>query len=203
MAAERQDKPIQSAPLILASASPRRVDLLAQIGLHPDQILPADIDETAHAGEHPEAYAKRMAASKAEEIATQASGAFILAADTVVACGRRILPKAETEADARLCLSRLAGRNHIVYGGICLIDPMGKSWLRLSVSKVRFRRLATDEIASYLAAGDWQGKAGGYAIQGYAAQYIQKIQGSYANIVGLDLYQLAGMLKAAGFRHDR
>lgn len=202
MAANRQDIITQPARLILASASPRRVDLLAQIGLHPDQILPADIDETAKAGELPDVYAKRMAATKAAVIAEQKPGAFILAADTVVACGRRILPKAETEADARLCLERLAGRHHTVYGGICLTGPAGQSWLRLSVSKVRFRRLATDEISAYLAAGDWQGKAGGYAIQGYAAQFIQKIQGSYANIVGLDLYQVAGLLRAAGFRHD-
>lgn len=189
------------AGLILASASPRRLDLLAQIGLVPDAIIPADIDEAAEPHERPDHYARRMAAGKAALIARDHPGQYVLGGDTVVACGQRILPKAETEAEARQCMRLLCGRQHSVYGGICLITPAGEQKLRLSITQVRLRRLAADELAAYLAFGDWQGKAGGYAIQGMAARYIQRITGSYSNVVGLDLYAAAGLLRAAGFGH--
>ena len=190
---------LDHSPFILASASPRRVELLAQIGIIPTEIVPADIDETALPSETPALYAERMAYEKAVKIAVNYSETRILAADTVVAVGRRILPKAETEAEARACLKLLSGRQHRVFGGICLMDKDGRAYQRLSVSTVRFRRLAADELDAYIQFGDWQGKAGGYAIQGMAARYIATISGSYSNIVGLDLYQTSGMLRAVGY----
>lgn len=190
---------LDHSPFILASASPRRVELLAQIGIIPTEIVPADIDETALPSETPALYAERMAYEKAVKIAVNYSKTRILAADTVVAVGRRILPKAETEAEARACLKLLSGRQHRVFGGICLMDKDGRAYQRLSVSTVRFRRLAADELDAYIHFGDWQGKAGGYAIQGMAARYISTISGSYSNIVGLDLYQTSGMLRAVGY----
>ena len=193
---------LHSSPFVLASASPRRVELLAQIGLQPEDIVPADIDETPFQAERPDTYAARMALTKAKTISAQANGKAILAADTVVAVGRRILPKAETIDDVRQCLRLLSGRQHRVFGGICLIDSDGKPYQRLSVSKVKFRRLGDDEAEAYISSGDWQGKAGGYAIQGLAARYISQISGSYSNIVGLDLFQTSGLLRAAGnFTH--
>ena len=190
---------LDHTPFILASASPRRVELLAQIGISPTEIVPADIDETALPTETPAQYAERMAYEKAIKIAGNYSETRVLAADTVVAVGRRILPKAETEAEARACLKLLSGRQHRVFGGICLMNKDGRAYQRLSVSTVRFRRLAADELDAYIQFGDWQGKAGGYAIQGMAARYISTISGSYSNIVGLDLYQTAGMLRAVGY----
>ena len=190
---------LDHSPFILASASPRRVELLAQIGIIPTEIVPADIDETALPSETPALYAERMAYEKAVKIAGNYSKTRILAADTVVAVGRRILPKAETEAEARACLKLLSGRQHRVFGGICLMDKDGRAYQRLSVTTVRFRRLAADELDAYIQFGDWQGKAGGYAIQGMAARYISTISGSYSNIVGLDLYQTSGMLRAVGY----
>ena len=190
---------LDHSPFILASASPRRVELLAQIGIIPTEIVPADIDETALPSETPALYAERMAYEKAVKIAVNYSKTRILAADTVVAVGRRILPKAETEAEARACLKLLSGRQHRVFGGICLMDKDGRAYQRLSVTTVRFRRLAADELDAYIQFGDWQGKAGGYAIQGMAARYISTISGSYSNIVGLDLYQTSGMLRAVGY----
>ena len=190
-------------PLILASASPRRLQLMAQLGLAPTKVVPADIDETAHKTEKPLAYAKRMADEKASLIAENHPDSFIIGGDTVVAVGRRILPKAETEDDVRYCLSLMMGRSHRVYGGLALICPDGRKIVKSTVSHVVFKRLDKAEIESYIAQGDWQGKAGGYAIQGAAASYIKQIRGSYSQIMGLDLYLLSNMLTGAGYRHDQ
>ena len=190
--------------LVLASASPRRLDLLAQIHIIPDQILPAGSDETPHHHERPNDYALRMACEKAllvaKRLAGPRAGAFILAGDTVAAVGRRILPKAKTEQQVRDCLSILSGRRHRVYGGIALCFPDGSLRHRLVTSHVRFRRLSALDIDHYIDMGDWQGKAGGYAIQGLAARFIRAIDGSYSNIVGFSLYDVAAMLDAAGWR---
>ena len=189
----------EAAPrLVLASASPRRRALLAQIGLSPDSVDPADIDERPLAGETPRAHARRLARAKAHAVAARHPGAAVLAADTVVACGRRILPKAETEADARRCLTLLSGRRHRVIGGVCLIRPDGTAGERVVTSTVAFKVLSADEQARYLAGGEWRGKAGGYAIQGRAAAFVRFLSGSYSNVVGLPLFEVAGMLAAAG-----
>lgn len=185
--------------LTLASASPRRVQLLEQIGITPDTIIPADIDESTRKAEPPRDYALRMAREKAQAIAASHKDTYVLAADTVVACGRRILPKAENEAQARECLALLSGRRHHVYGGIALITPDGKTHTRLCDTTVRFKRLTSTEIDSYIASNEWDGKAGGYAIQGLAAAYIKFIQGSYSNVVGLSLYDTMALLNAAGY----
>ena len=189
--------------LVLASASPRRLDLLGQIQIVPDQVLPADIDETPRHRERPGDYALRMACEKASLVAGAINAAqapaFILAGDTVVAAGRRILPKAETEQQARDCLAILSGRRHRVYGGIAVRLPDGQLRHRLVTSHVSFRRLSALDIDRYIAIGDWPGKAGGYAIQGAAARFIRAIDGSYSNIVGFSLYDVAAMLDAAGW----
>ncbi len=191
-------------PVILASASPRRVALLAQIGLVPDEIVPADIDESHHRGEVPSAYAKRMAAEKTHKIAIMRPDAFIIGADTVVACGRRILPKAEDRQTAHTCMSHLMGRTHRVYGGLSLYHPSTQALAtKISHSHVAMRRLDDKEMKDYLEEGDWDGKAGGYAIQGAAAEFITKIQGSYSQIMGLDIYMMAKMLKLAGFTKQK
>jgi septum formation protein len=185
-------------PLVLASASPRRLALLAQIGRTPDRVIPADIDETPHPRELPRVLAVRLAHAKARAVAAQAPGAIVLAADTVVACGRRILPKAESEAEARACFALLSGRRHRVYGGIAVIAPDGRVWQRCVVTMVRFARLTPADIDSYIAGGEWHGKAGAYAIQGAAAAFIPDIAGSYSNVVGLCLHETAKLLRAAG-----
>ena len=188
--------------LVLASASPRRRDLLAQIGIHPDLIIAADIDETPRRGELPAAYARRMAREKASAAATFdiPDHAAVIAGDTVVACGRMILPKTETEAEARDCLIRLSGRRHRVLGGLALRLPDGRLVSRLVTSRVTMKRLTAHEIDAYIATGDWKGKAGGYAIQGPAAVMIRHIEGSYSNIVGFSLYDVAAMLQGNGLR---
>lgn len=185
--------------LILASASPRRVQLLEQIGITPDEIIPADIDETPNKGELPRGYALRMALEKAQAITKNHNESYVLAADTVVACGRRILPKAETEEQARDCLNLLSGRRHHVYGGISLISADGKAHTHLADTIVQFKRLSTAEVEDYIASNEWYGKAGGYAIQGLAAGYIKFIRGSYSNVVGLSLYDTMGLLNASCF----
>jgi septum formation protein len=167
-----------AATLILASASPRRLELLRQIGIRPDMIVPAEIDETPLRGELPAAYAVRIAAAKVVAVIARHPGAYVLAADTVVACGRRILPKAEDEATARSCLALLSGRRHRVLGAVELSAPDGRRSRRLVTTVVRFSRLTAGEIASYLASGEWRGKAGGYAIQGRAAAFIPAVMGS-------------------------
>ncbi len=184
--------------LILASASPRRIKLLEQIGVKPSLIIAAEINEIPQKAEKPSEFAKRMALSKALKVYNSNKDKYVLAADTVVATGRTIYPKAETEDEVHDFLAQLSGRNHRVYGGICLIKPGGIVLNRLIESKVFIRRLSKDELLTYVAYGDWRGKAGGYAIQGKAAQFIKKISGSYSNIVGLDIYTTANLLRGCG-----
>lgn len=188
--------------LILASASPRRLDLLAQIGVSPDAVDPAHLDEAALKGELPAAYAARVAADKGAMVAARHPGALVLSGDTVVAAGRRILPKAESEAEARTCLQLLSGRRHRVLSAITLIDAEGKARHRLSTNNVTFKRLDRAEIDAYIASEEWHGKAGGYAIQGRAAGFIRAIQGSHSAIMGLPLYETRALLKAAGYPLD-
>ena len=183
--------------LILASASPRRRELIARLGVTPAAVNPADIDETPRKGELPRDYAKRMAREKAEAAAS--NDGHVLAGDTVVAAGRRILPKAEDEATARQCLELLSGRRHRVLSAIALRAPDGSIRERLSETVVIFKRLSAQEIDAYLASGEWEGKAGGYAIQGIAEGLIRRIQGSHSGVVGLPLYETRALLKAAGF----
>ena len=183
-------------PLILASASPRRLDLLARLGVVPDRIVPADIDETPVRGERPRHYALRMADEKARAVAM--AGIVTLAADTVVATGARILPKAEDEAVARDCLNRLAGRRHHVLTAVTIVGPDGYVRHRLSDSIVTFAPLSSRAIDAYLASGEWRGKAGGYAIQGRAEAFVRALSGSHSGVVGLPLYETRGLLIAAG-----
>ncbi|TAJ35558.1 MAG: septum formation protein Maf [Reyranella sp.] len=183
-------------PLILASASPRRLDLLRQVGLEPAKIDPADIDETPRAQELPRAYALRMAEAKLAAVAARHPGAIVLAADSVVVCGRRILPKAEAEAEARACLKLLSGRRHRVMGGVAAVGPAGKVRTRLVETVVRFKRLEAAEIDAYVASGEWRGKAGGYAIQGRAAAFVDFVSGSYSNVVGLPLFETVALLRS-------
>jgi septum formation protein len=183
--------------LILASQSPRRLELLARLGIVPDAVIPADIDETEHKGELPIPCAKRVAAAKAAAIAEP--GALTLAADVVVAAGRRILPKAETEAQGRHCLELLSGRRHRVHCAVTLIDGDGKARHRLSSSIVTFKRLSAEEIDAYIASEEWRGKAGGYAIQGHAEALIRAISGSYSGVMGLPLFETRALLRAAGY----
>ena len=187
-------------PLVLASASPRRRDLLAQIGIIPHSILSTDIDETPRRGERPADYALRMAREKLDAASSHdlPAGAAILTGDTVVACGRMILPKAEDEAVARQCLADLSGRRHRVIGGIGLRLADGRIMTRLVRSRVTIKRLSPEDIDAYIATGDWKGKAGGYAIQGPAAAFISHMEGSYSNIVGFSLYDLSAMLRGNG-----
>lgn len=186
--------------LILASASPRRLDLLRQIGIIPAAVDPADLDETPHPRELPPRHALRLAEEKAAAVAPRHPESFVLAADTVVAVGRRILPKAEDEATARACLALLSGRSHRVHGGIALAGPNGLRRSRLVTTRVTVKRLTETDIAAYLASGEWHGKAGGYAIQGLFARHVTAISGSYSNIVGLSLSDIGAMLDGIGVR---
>jgi septum formation protein len=188
--------------LVLASASPRRLELLKQIGLEPEAVDPAAIDETPRRGELPPALAKRLAAEKARAVAARHPGAFVLAADTVVACGRRALPKPEDEAVAARCLDLLSGRRHRVLGGVAVVAPDGRLALRVVDTAVAFKRLTEAERRAYLKSGEWRGKAGGYAIQGRAARFVRAINGSYSNVVGLPLFETAQMLLGLGFPVD-
>jgi septum formation protein len=178
--------------LVLASASPRRLELLKQIGVTPDAVIHTDIDETPRKGETPRLLALRLARAKAE--AASAEDARVLAADTVVAVGRRILPKAETEADARACLTLLSGRTHRVFTGVAL-KTSERTAARLVETRVAFKPLSAREIDAYIASDEWRGKAGGYAVQGCAARFVVSIIGSYSNIVGLPLYETANLLE--------
>lgn len=182
---------------ILASASPRRLKLLQQIGLTPAEIIPADIDESPRKDESPRLYAKRIAQAKAHIVAEKFPESIILAADTVVACGSRILPKADDEKSARLCLKLLGGRRHRVYTAVCVQRGEKKSQA-LVMTQVAFRRLSKHEIDAYIASNEWQGKAGGYAIQGLAEAFIPRINGSYSNVVGLPLAETKLLLQAFG-----
>jgi septum formation protein len=191
--------------LVLASGSPRRLALLNQAGIDPDALKPADIDETPKRGELPRAYANRLARTKADtalasvKLDEELRGSFILAADTVVAVGRRILPKANLLDEAAQCLRLLSGRNHRVYTAICLVTPKESFRQRLVETRVRFKRLSAEDIESYLASGEWQGKAGGYAAQGIAGSFMVKIVGSYSNVVGLPLYETVALLGGEGY----
>jgi septum formation protein len=184
--------------LVLASASPRRLDLLARIGVTPDEVAPAEIDETPRRGELPADYARRMAAEKA--LAVPRPGALVLAADTVVAAGRRILPKTDDEDEARAALSLLSGRRHRVLSAVTLVDGDGRARHRLSTSMVALKRFSAQELDAYLASGEWRGKAGGYAIQGRAEALVRTMSGSHSGIVGLPLYETRALLRAAGYR---
>src|SRR3569833_4172796 len=183
--------------LILAAASPRRKELLARLGLEPARVVHADIDEAPHKAEEPRAYALRMAREQAA--AVRDASAHILAGDTVVACGRRILPKAEDEATARRCLELLSGRRHRVLSAVVLRAPGGAIAERLSATQVRFKRLEPAEIDAYLATGEWHGKAGGYAIQGSAEGLVAWIAGSHSGVVGLPLFETRALLRSVGF----
>lgn len=186
--------------LILASASPRRLELLRQIGIEPSAVEPADIDETPKPRELPAAHAARLAREKGAIVAPRFPGDIILSADTVVAVGRRILGKAKDAEEERKFLALLSGRRHRVIGGVAVMDGQGRLHGRTVISIVRFRRLSAADIDGYVQSGEWQGKAGGYAIQGHAAPFISFISGSYSNIVGLPLYETAALLRNAGFR---
>jgi septum formation protein len=183
--------------LVLASASPRRLELLARLGVVPDAVIPAEIDESPRPRELPAAYARRMAAEKAASVA--APGSLVLAADTVVAAGRRILPKTEEEREARAALGLLSGRRHRVLSAVTLVDAEGRARHRLSTSIVTFKRLSEDELAAYLAAGEWRGKAGGYAIQGRAEALVRFLSGSHSAVMGLPLHETRALLRAAGY----
>ncbi|MCW5695986.1 MAG: septum formation protein Maf [Bauldia sp.] len=192
-------------PLVLASASPRRLQLLGQMGVEPDRLLPTAVDETPRRGEIPRNHATRLAKAKAEAakalLAAEPGGfsGCILAADTVVAVGRRILPQADTLAAAESCLRLLSGRNHRVFTGVALVTPKGRLRQRVVETRVQFKRLSHDEIEAYLASGEWRGKAGGYAIQGFAAVFVQRIIGSYSNVVGLPIAETAALLDGEGY----
>ena len=191
--------------LVLASASPRRLALLQQVGIEPDALLPADIDETPHRAELPRVLAARLSADKAEAAGRvmahrpELGGAYLLAADTVVAVGRRILPKCETVGDAEHCLRLLSGRAHRVYTGVMLVTPKGAKRRRLVESRVRFKRLSSRDIESYLDSDEWRGKAGGYAIQGRAEAFVIRLIGSHSSVVGLPLYETVSLLDGEGF----
>lgn len=191
--------------LVLASASPRRLQLLEQAGITPDALRPASIDETPKRGEAPRHVASRLARTKAETIKKALRGepdfgkAFILAADTVVAVGKRVVAKAELEHEAIRALELLSGRAHRVYTAVALVTPSGRLRERVVETRLRFKRLSREEIEAYIASGEWKGKAGGYAVQGIAGSFVMKIIGSYTNIVGLPLYDVVNMLKGEGF----
>ncbi len=188
-----------SPEFILASASPRRVELLRQISIVPDHILPAEIEETPLKNEQPRELVVRLAVAKAAAIAKDYPDAYVLAADTVVACGRRILPKAETTDDARALLEMLSGRRHRVIGGVSIFAPAGASSARVVETAVTFKRLSSAELDNYLASDEWRDKAGAYAIQGLAARFVCSLNGSYSNVVGLPLYETSQMLSGLGF----
>lgn len=188
-----------SPGLALASASPRRLDLLRQIGLAPERIAPADIDETPLRGERPGQLALRLAIQKGEAARASLQGMFVVAADTVVGVGRRILPKAETESDARACLELMSGRKHDVVTGVAVFAPDGRSASRLVEARVAFKRLSHQEVEGYIGSEEWRGKAGGYAIQGQAGSFVTGIAGSYSAIVGLPLYETASLLGGLGY----
>ncbi len=194
------------AKLVLASGSPRRLQLLQQAGIEPDHLSPVNADETPQKGEQPRSLAKRLAKEKAllaienAKRSEELQNSFILAADTVVGVGRRILPKAELLDQASSCLHLLSGRSHRVFTGITLVNPKGAMRHRLVETRVRFKRLSREEVEAYLASGEWRGKAGGYAIQGLAGSFIVKLIGSYTNVVGLPLYETVALLEGEGYR---
>jgi septum formation protein len=185
--------------LVLASASPRRLDLLERIGVKPDAVVPADVDESVPKGELPRDHALRLAREKAQAVAAKEPDALVLAADTVVAVGRRILPKVEDEDTLRHCMRLLSGRRHRVLTGVALAIPGGGVRERLVETMIAIKRLSDEEIAYYASHGEWRGKAGGYALQGYGEVYVRHIGGSYSNVVGLPLAETRMLLKSAGY----
>ncbi len=191
---------MQAAPLILASASPRRKALLEQIDVRPSAVIAADIDETPLKGELPKDHALRLAQEKAATVAAAHPGSFVLGADTVVACGRRILPKANDEKTARACLMLISGRAHRVYSGLALATPDKNVLTRIVETRVKVRRLDRQAVEEYVSSGEWKGKAGGYAVQGLFAKHVVSLAGSYSNVVGLPLYETANLLAGAGWR---
>ena len=188
-----------AAPLVLASASPRRLELLRTIGIEPDLVAPVDIDETPRAGELPRRLAARLAGEKCAAAAQRFPASYVLAADTVVACGRRVLGKARDAGEARRFLAMLSGRRHRVWGAISVHAPGGRRAARTVVTHVAFKRLEAREIDSYLACGEWRGKAGAYAIQGRAGGFVKAVTGSYPNVVGLALYEARSLLAGLGY----
>lgn len=191
--------PTSRPHFVLASASPRRRDLLAQIGIVPDEICPADLDETPKTGELPRPYAQRLSIEKAQAVRPQWPDSVILAADTVVAVGRRILPKTETPEEARKCLELMSGRAHKVLTGVAVVSSEGKFSHRVVETRVILKRLTSEEIDGYLESGEWKGKAGGYGIQGIASSLISSLSGSYTSVVGLPLFETRNLLMGAGF----
>ena len=190
----------QSPPrLVLASASPRRLDLLRQIGLEPDAVVAAEVDESPLKDETPRLLAVRLAQAKARKVAPDHAGSHVLAADTVVAVGRRVLPKAEDADQVRACLNLLSGRAHRVLTGVCVVAPDGRSAHRLVESRLHFKRLTPADVERYLACGEGIGKAGGYGVQGRAGRFVLSLQGSYSGVVGLPLYETAGLLAGLGY----
>ena len=189
----------RSLPLVLASASPRRLALLAQAGIVPLRVVAAEVDETPLRGELPRAYALRLAVAKAEAVAAKELGALVLAADTVVACGRRILPKAESTVDVENCLALLSGRRHQVITAVVLAGPASKIRTRIVVTRVAFKVLTPQEVVDYAESGEGVAKAGGYAIQGRAEAFVRFINGSYSNVVGLPLYETLSLLEGRSF----
>jgi len=191
--------------LVLASGSPRRLGLLNQAGIEPDSLKPTEVDEIPKRGELPRALATRLARAKADSaleavrLDEELRGAYVVAADTVVAVGRRVMPKAETLDEAAQCLRLLSGRNHRVYTGVCLVTPKESFRQRLVETRVRFKRITKEDLEAYLASGEWRGKAGGYAAQGIAGSFIVKMVGSYTNVVGLPLYETTTLLAGEGY----
>lgn len=185
---------------MLASASPRRLDLLRQIGLEPSAVDSADVDENPQPKETPRRLAVRLALAKAAAVASRHPGAFVLAADTVVAVGRRVLPKVETPQEGRDCLELLSGRNHRVLTAVAVTGPAGRATSRLVETRVQFKRLSPGEIDAYLGGGEGVGKAGGYAVQGLAGAFVIEMHGSYSAVVGLPLYETSCLLGGAGWR---
>ena len=192
--------------LILASASPRRLALLNQIGIEPEHLVPAHIDETPEKGELPRKLAQRLADQKAimahhkARTAGFAENAIVLSADTVVAVGRRVLPKTDSEDEARACLKLLSGRAHKVLTAVAVVAPAGRMASRLVETRVRFKRLTDQEVGAYLESGEWRGKAGGYGVQGRAGAFVLELQGSYTAVVGLPLYETVALLQGLGWR---
>lgn len=186
--------------LVLASASPRRLDLLRQIGVEPDAIDAAELDESPQSKETPRRLAVRLAQAKAAGVAARQPGAFVLAADTVVAVGRRILPKAESDQEVAECLALLSGRNHRVLTGVAVVAPGGRVGMRLVETRIHFKRLSSRDVETYLRSGEGLGKAGGYAVQGRAGAFVIDLQGSYSGVVGLPLHETANLLSGLGYR---
>lgn len=189
-----------SPDFILASSSPQRASLLRQIGIFPDRIIHTEIDESPLESENPSKLAERLSVAKAAAVADENKGSFILAADTVVACGRRILAKPQSIEQAHSFLQILSGRRHKVYGGVTIICPYSKIHTRVVVTQVNFKRLSRQEVENYLSTSEWKDKSGAYAIQGFAAKFVRSINGSYSNVVGLPLFETSQILSGAGFK---